>query len=141
VSGECTARALLTIGQSFSRSLEGRTLAAGIGRKIQGTAVNIVAKRVAAVAAVTIVTFSSVDTSWAGGGDVAAGLIGGLAAGAIIGAATAPRHYYYGPPVAYPPPPAYVVPGPAYAPACYWAEGEPFWNGYAWVPRHVQVCQ
>ena len=84
---------------------------------------------------------SGVVPSHAGGGDFAAGLFGGLAAGAIVGAATAPRPYYYGPPVAYPPPPpAYVAP-PAYAPACYWTEGAPFWNGYAWVPQRVQVCE
>jgi hypothetical protein len=41
----------------------------------------------------------------AGDGDVAAGLIGGLAAGTLIGAAvTAPRYYA--------PPPVYLVPAP-----------------------------
>jgi hypothetical protein len=68
----------------------------------------------------------------AGGGDVAAGLIGGLAAGTIIGAAvTAPR--YYGPP------PLYVAP----APYCYWTRGEPVWDPYrgAWISPAVRVCQ
>ena len=68
----------------------------------------------------------------AGGGDVAAGLIGGLAAGTIIGAAvTAPR--YYGPP------PVYVAP----APYCYWTQGEPVWDGYRgmWTYPPVRVCQ
>ena len=32
------------------------------------------------------------------GGAIAAGMLGGLAAGAIIGSAVAPRPYYYGPP-------------------------------------------
>ncbi len=41
-----------------------------------------------------------------GGGGVAAGIIGGLAAGAIIGGALAPRPYYYGEPV-YAAPPVY----------------------------------
>ena len=46
-------------------------------------------------------------------GAVAAGVIGGLAAGAIIGAAAANNGYYGGP--------AYYGPGPVYyGPACYW---------------------
>jgi hypothetical protein len=68
----------------------------------------------------------------AGGGDVAAGLIGGLAAGTIIGAAvTAPR--YYGPP------PVYVAPEPY----CYWTRGEPVWDGYrgVWTYPAVRVCE
>jgi hypothetical protein len=68
----------------------------------------------------------------AGGSDVAAGLIGGLAAGTIIGAVvTAPR--YYGPP------PVYVAP----APYCYWTRGEPVWDGYrgVWTYPAVRVCE
>ena len=68
----------------------------------------------------------------AGGGDVAAGLLGGLAAGTIVGAAiTAPR--YYGPP------PVYVAP----APYCYWTRGEPVWDGYrgVWTYPAVRVCE
>ena len=99
----------------------------------------IATKPVAALAVIAIATFSDVSASRAGGGDVAAGLLGGFAAGAIIGAATAPRPYYYGPPPAYyAPPPAYVA--PAYAPECTWTRGEPVWNGYAWVRPRVQVC-
>src|SRR5271157_591238 len=66
----------------------------------------------------------------AGGGDLGAGLIGGLAVGTIIGAAaTAPRYYP-------PPPPVYVAPGPA----CYWTRGQPVWDGYrgVWVYPSVQ---
>ena len=68
----------------------------------------------------------------AGGSDVAAGLIGGLAAGTIIGAAaTAPR--YYGTP------PVYVAP----APYCYWTRGEPVWDGYrgVWTYPAVRICE
>jgi hypothetical protein len=96
-------------------------------------------KPVAALAVIALATFSDVSAGRAGSSDVAAGLLGGLAAGAIIGAATAPRPYY-GPPPAYAPPPAYVAPAPAYAPPCYWTRGEPVWNGYAWVRPRVQVC-
>ena len=66
------------------------------------------------------------------GGAVAAGVIGGLAAGAIIGSAVAQPRYYG-------PAPVYVAPPP---PSCYWARGEPVWDGYrgAWVRPRVQVC-
>ncbi len=112
----------------------------GLARTRRGHAVKIATKPVAALAVIAIATFSDVSASRAGGGDVAAGLLGGLAAGAIVGAATAPRpYYYYGPPPAYAPPPPYVE--PAYAPPpCYWTRGEPEWNGYAWVRPRVQVC-
>jgi hypothetical protein len=63
---------------------------------------------------------------------VGAGILGGLAAGAIIGGAIAA-----GPPVYYGPGPYYAAPPP---PACYWARGEPVWNGYRWVRPRVQVC-
>ncbi len=28
----------------------------------------------------------------------------------------------------------------AAAPACYWTWAQPYWNGYRWVRRRVQVC-
>ena len=99
----------------------------------------IASKPVAALAVLAIATFSDVSASRAGGGDVAAGLLGGFAAGAIIGA-TAPRPYYYGPPPAYYAPAPYAYPAPAYAPECYWTRGEPVWNGVAWVRPRMQVC-
>jgi hypothetical protein len=85
--------------------------------------VTIAATSVAASAATTPVR--------AGGGDVAAGVIGGLAAGTIIGAAvTAPRYYA---------PPVYVAPSPY----CYWTRGEPVWDGYrgVWTYPAVRVCE
>jgi hypothetical protein len=68
----------------------------------------------------------------AGGGDVAAGLIGGLAAGTIIGAAVAAPRYHG-------PPPVYVAP----APYCFWTQGQPVWDPYrgAWMYPAVRVCQ
>ena len=66
------------------------------------------------------------------GGAVAAGVIGGLAVGGLIGAAAAQPRYYA-------PAPVYVAPpaGP-----CYWTRGEPVWDGYrgVWVRPRVQVC-
>jgi hypothetical protein len=74
-----------------------------------------------------------------GGGAVAAGVIGGLAVGSILGAAAAqPR--YYGPPPVYVDEPAPVYGAPP--PACYWTRGAPVWDGYrgVYVRPRVQVC-
>lgn len=73
----------------------------------------------------------------AGSGDVAAGIIGGLAVGTLFGAAVAggPRYYE--------PAPVYVAPPPVYAvPACYWTRGAPVWDGYRgiWYRPRIQVC-
>jgi hypothetical protein len=56
-------------------------------------------------------------------GQVAAGILGGLAAGAIIGSAVRPA----------PPQPA---------PACYYTQGAPVWDAYrgAWITPRVRVC-
>jgi hypothetical protein len=53
-------------------------------------------------------------------------VVGGLAAGALIGAAVAgaPRVYYE---------PVYMAPG------CY-VRRERFWDGWAWRYRKVEVC-
>jgi len=90
----------------------------------------ITSKAVAALAVITLTlaTFSGVDTSRAGGGDVAAGLIGGFAAGAIVGSQLArprypgPVYYEYAAPgpVYY----EYYAPPPAYYPAPCWS-----WRG------------
>jgi hypothetical protein len=67
------------------------------------------------------------------GGGIAAGIIGGLAAGAILGAAAA-NGPYYGPGY-------YYGPGPAYygGPGCYWTHRR-FWDGWGWHVRRVRVC-
>jgi len=73
----------------------------------------------------------------ADGGRVAAGLVGGLAVGTLLGAAAASRPYYYAPA------PVYVAPPPVYVePHCYWTQGEPVWDGWrgAWYRPRVQVC-
>jgi hypothetical protein len=65
-------------------------------------------------------------------GAVAAGVLGGLAVGAIVGSAAAQPRYYA-------PAPVYAAPPP---PACYWTRGEPVWDGYrgVWVRPRMQVC-
>ncbi len=66
------------------------------------------------------------------GGAVAAGIIGGLAAGAIIGSAAASGPYYS--------PGYYYDPGPVYyRPHCYWTP-QRVWDGYGWYVRRVRVC-
>src|SRR5262249_6286303 len=66
----------------------------------------------------------------AGSGDVAAGIVGGLAVGTLFGAAVASGPRYYAPA------PVYV------APTCYWTRGAPVWDGYRgiWYRPRIQVC-
>jgi hypothetical protein len=64
------------------------------------------------------------------GGAVAAGVIGGLAAGAIIGSAFARPYYgygYYGGPV-------------YYGPRCWW-QRQRVHGPYGWGWRRVRVCR
>jgi hypothetical protein len=85
---------------------------------------------------------------------VGAGIIGGVAAGAIIGSAIAnnpppPPAYYPPPPGYYPPPPpapAYypAAAGPGYAelaPGCYWGKRKVWIEGIGYRWRTVQICQ
>ncbi len=87
----------------------------------------------ATCATIAFIAFAPPNHAQAGDG-FAAGLIGGFAAGAIVGSAMAPRPYYYAPA------PVYVAPPPVYGPACYWTRGEPVWDGYRWVRPRMQVC-
>ena len=99
-----------------------------------------------AVAAAAIVAAATLvpDTAEARrgrGGAIAAGVIGGIAAGAII--AGAGRHYYGG----YGYGPGYGYGGGYYAPAYYGGYGpgcvirrERVWDGYGWRVQRVRVC-
>jgi len=85
---------------------------------------------------------------------VGAGVLGGVAAGAIVGSAIAnspppppPPGYYPPPPPpgAYypPPPPPGYGPPPAYAelaPGCHWGKRRVWVEGYGYQWRTVQVC-
>src|SRR5260221_2291496 len=63
-------------------------------------------------------------TAVAGSGEVAAGIVGGLAVGTLFGAAVA------GGPPDYQPTPRYVAPPPVFAaPPSYWNPGAPPWGG------------
>jgi len=95
-------------------------------------------RRALSIAAIALVIGAAQTTpARADNGRVAAGLIGGLAVGTMLGAAAAaPRPYYA-------PAPVYVEPVPAYeAPACYWTRGAPMWDGWrgVWYRPRVQVC-
>jgi hypothetical protein len=87
----------------------------------------------ATIAISAIATPSTADARWRHRhGFPVAPIIGGLAAGALIGAAVAgaPRVYYgpiYYEPVYYP------------APACY-IRRERFWDGWRWRVRRVEIC-
>ncbi len=98
---------------------------------------------IAVVAAATLGASATLAPSgaYAENGQIAAGILGGLAVGTILGAATAPRPYYV--PAPYAPAPMYVAPAPVYvAPQCYWTHGAPMWDGFRgmWVRPRVQVC-
>jgi len=75
---------------------------------------------------------------------VAPGVVGGLAAGAIVGSAIANSRPVYVEPapvyVAPPPPPVYYA-EPEYAegPVCR-SERQRVWDGYAYRTRRVEVC-
>jgi hypothetical protein len=93
----------------------------------------LTATAVAATLAVASVAAPQRAEAHCHGCGVAAGVVGGLAAGAIIGSALAgPR--YYGPGY------GYYAPGPVYyGPHCYWTR-ERWWNGWRWHTRRVRVC-
>ena len=97
----------------------------------------------AAVALVAAPSPSPVEASCRDCG-VAAGVVGGLAAGAIIGSAIAngqPRYLEPAPVYEAPPsPPAYVEP-PDYVegPVCH-IERQQVWDGYGYRTRRVEVC-
>lgn len=93
-----------------------------------------------AVIAGTVAVSTTGASAWNGrrgywgpsGGAVAAGVIGGVALGAL--AAGAYRPYYR-------PAPAYVDPDPVYyRPACHW-EGRRVWDGWGWRLQRVRVCE
>ena len=74
----------------------------------------------AGAASIGLVSVAATPTpadAWCVGCAVGAGIIGGLAAGAIVGSAVANSPYYYPPGYYYPPPPGYYPPPPgAYYP-------------------------
>jgi hypothetical protein len=84
----------------------------------------------ALVATATVAIPQQAEARWHGRNGA---IIGGIAAGALLGAAAAGSYGYYGGP-------AYYYGGPAYyGPSCYWTHSR-YWNGYRWHWRRVRVC-
>lgn len=79
---------------------------------------------VSAIAAPT-----AADARWGHHGFPVAPIVGGLAAGALIGAAVAARPYYE---------PVYYEPV-YYGPGCY-VRRERIWDGWRWRIRRVEDC-
>jgi hypothetical protein len=88
----------------------------------------------AAAAALGVATVAAPQEAQARHGRNAA-IIGGIAAGALLGAAVANGPYY-----AYNPVPYYYGPSPYYyGPGCYWTR-QRVWTHWGWRWRRVRVC-
>ena len=102
-------------------------------------------RTIIAFAAAAVVAAALPSPSQAGcrGCGVGAGIIGGLAAGAIIGSAIAnsqPRYYEPAPVYAAPPPPATIEPSDYVDGSVCHLKRHQVWDGYAYRTRRVEVC-
>ena len=100
----------------------------------------VIALAAAALAAAAVPTVAQARCHGCG---VAAGVVGGLAAGAIIGSAIANSGptYVEPAPVYGPPPPAYAEPSDVVEGGVCYIERRRVWvEGYGWQPRRVEVC-
>ncbi len=93
---------------------------------------------IAAAATLAVAAVAMPQQAQARHGRIAAGIIGGLAVGTILGAAA--NGGYYGPGYYYGPGPVYYAPRPYYyGPQCYFTH-ERVWDGYGWRRHRVRVC-
>jgi hypothetical protein len=84
----------------------------------------------ATVAIGVVASSTTAEARWRHGFPVAP-IVGGLAAGAILGAAlAAPRPHYYD---------AYAYEPVYFGPRCY-VRRERFWDGWRWHVRRVEDC-
>jgi hypothetical protein len=123
------------VRKRLKQSLFAIVISGGFRRKGEIMTKTMMALATAATLAVTAIAAPApAEAHWRGRGGGA--LIGGLALGAIAGAAIASSRPGYG----YGYEPGYYAPGPAYyGPSCYMTR-ERFWDGYGWRVRRVQVC-
>lgn len=92
----------------------------------------------AAAAMLAAVALTSTAEARCRGCGVAAGVIGGLAAGAIIGNALSGGPVYAGPA---PPPPVYYYSDDDIGPVCH-VEHRRYWvDGVGWRHRRVEICE
>jgi len=91
---------------------------------------------IAAAATLVVASVAAPQHAEARNGRITAGVIGGLAVGALIGGALASQPRYY----SYQPAPAYYYRPRYYRPHCYWAR-ERHWNGWRWRSHRVRVCR
>jgi hypothetical protein len=99
----------------------------------------------AAAGAIAVAAIAAPTSAEARGGRIAAGIIGGLAVGALVGSAFASPYYYGGGPYyygGYAPAPVYYGGGPyyAYGGGCWW-QRERYWDGWGWRVQRVRVCR
>lgn len=93
---------------------------------------------VVTAAALALTGIVAPQPAQAGGGRIVAGVIGGLAAGALIGSAVAaPRYYAPGPYGYYGG--GYYGAGYYPGPGCY-LQRQRVWDGFMWRVRRVEVC-
>ena len=85
-------------------------------------------------ATLAVAAIAAPQPAEARGGRIAAGVIGCLAAGAIIGGIASNGYGYGYGPYAYGPAPVYYG-----GPGCYWHR-ERVWDGYGWRLHRVRVC-
>jgi hypothetical protein len=94
---------------------------------------------IAIAATVALASVAAPQPAQARHGRIAAGIIGGLAVGALLGAAAANGpHYGYGPGYYDGPPRRYYY-RRYYRPHCWW-EHERYWNGWRWRWHRERVC-
>lgn len=101
---------------------------------------SLIALVATAMLASAIVTVPTQADARRRGAAIAAGIIGGLAVGAILSGAFGPPYYAYPYPYYYGPGPGYYYgPGFYYGPACFWRRAH-VWTPYGWQWRRVRVC-
>jgi hypothetical protein len=93
---------------------------------------NLITLAVGAIVAIgAVASPTAADARWRHHGFPVAPVVGGLAAGALVGAAlAAPRPYYYD---------SYAYDPVYFGPHCY-VRSERFWDGWRWRIRRVEDC-
>jgi hypothetical protein len=108
-------------------------------RSFASERVEYVMKRLVVACAIAAALAAAVPQQKAFASDgVAVGILGGLAAGTILGAAMSQPRYYYEPvPVYVQPPPPSMMAG------CYWTRTAPVWDEYqgTWIRQRIRVCE